>query len=621
MRCLGFLGALTLVASLGAQAPVVLATIDGPTSPEQMASQNGLAGLGDVNGDGAPDFIVGSPSWPAPHPTIVGATVAQVGKARVISGATLQPLFEITGTTNLQALGRSVANVGDLDGDGRNDVAVGAPMFGPTVPGAVPPPPQVQVWSTGTASPLFTLTSGAGGFASSNFGFSVAGAGDLGQVSGGLFVAIPDGVPDLIVGASTGNAAAVYSGAGGALMFVMDASTVNPPLPAAPYLAANEDFGGAVAGGHDVNADGIPDLLVAARLSTLGGTLPTSTSVQQAGAVFVLSGAGGAVIALILGGPGDGLGQSVAFIDDADGDGVTDFAIGATRTDVGATDSGSVTLYSGATRAPLWTTSGLVAADAFGYAVVGAGDFNGDGVSEVLVGTPTTDIGASNTGSVTLLDGASGTRFESLHGLLATDLLGRSIGFFGDGDNDGYPELLAGAPVADVGGSSTGTVSIVSFGPHLGACAAGTVPNGSGGQADVLRISGSSGASPRRVDVPVGAPFSIDFTPGPLASAPSPSYLILCIGVPLAADQTSLPGIGTLCFPAPILSPADPRLFLFSNSFVPLDPSALIATTPAAASSLPIASGLSSPVRVTLGGVTLAGSQLRIANSVLLNVR
>jgi hypothetical protein len=606
--------------TVSSQAPRVLAEVHGAVGAEQSGSPNATTSLGDVNGDGIADFAVGSPGWPMPHPTIPGATIAQVGKARVYSGATQAVLFEVTGTYNLQALGRSTADIGDVDGDGAHDLAVGAPMFGPTVPGAVPPPPQVQVWSSAAGTPLYTIVSGSGGFASTNFGFSIDGVGDVGSLVGGVYSPVPDGVPDLVVGANSGGSAAVYSGANGAFFYALSPATVNGPPPSVPWLTGADDFGGVVAGIGDVNLDGLGDFAVGARNSALGGTVLSGTTTHYSGAVFVFSGDGSLLTAL-LGAAGDGLGTGLAGVGDLNGDGVPDFVAGAVRSDVGALDAGAVTAYSGATFAALWTAPGLVAADNFGFALSGAGDLDADGVPDVVVGTPTTDIGATNSGSVVVLSGANGARLGGLDGLAATDLLGRSVSGYADVDGDGFPEILAGAPAADVGASATGTVSIISYGAFLRPAAAGGVTLPGGATHDVLRIDGSAGGLPRRVDVAVSQPFVLSAVPPPAAPT-APLYVFGFFGVPGAADEITTPFFaGPLCFAPPALAPLDPRLFLLFDSFVAVDPTAVLPAVPPGPFTLAMPAGLPLPTRVALQGVLFDGAALVRTNAILLDVR
>lgn len=599
------------------QSPVVVLDVNGIASPEALGSQNAVAGIGDVDGDGVPDFAAGAPGWPMPHPTIPGATIAGVGRAAVFSGATGAQIFSVAGTFNLQAFGKAVADVGDLDGDGVHDVAFGAPMFGPVAPGGTPPPQQVQVWSGFAHTMIYMINGGAGGFSSTSFGAAIAGVGDVGKVVGGMPSYVPDGYPDILVGAPDGNAVHLHSGADGALMYTVNAAALN--LPGQPVILTGADkFGESVAGVGDVTGDGVPDLLVGARVNALGG----AAGGFNAGAALLLSGAGGGVHALVLGAPGDVLGQSVAGLGDVSGDGVPDFAIGAVRTDVGGTDTGSVTAYSGSGLATLWTTHGLVAADQFGYALAAGGDVDGDGRTDLVVGTPTTDVGATNTGSVVVLSGATGLRLGQVNGLVASDLRGRSVGGLGDVDGDGFAEVLVGTPSSDVGGNATGSVQVVSYGLFLGDCARGNLPDGMGGTFDLIRINGTAGGPPRRVDLGLGVPFTVSFLQPPALAAPAYYYAFALVGFPNPLDAADPGfGVGTLCFLPPILAPFDTRLVLAANSLVPYDPTALFPAATPAPYAITLPAGLAFPLRVAAQGVVFDPTGILRTNAILLDVK
>jgi hypothetical protein len=477
------------------------------------------------------------------------------------------------------------------------------------------------VWSTGTQSLLSTINGGAGGFSSGNFGAAIAGVSDVGTVVGGVASSVPDGFPDVLVGAPDGNTATLHSGFDGALLRIHDASTLNPPSPGSPLLLGNDRFGHAVAAAGDVDGDGVPDILVGAPSSPLGGVVSAPPNTWYSGAAFLISGANGSVLRLFVGGPGENLGHAVAGIGDVDGDGVPDIALGAPRAAGGGTDSGSLIVYSGATGMPLWTANGVQSGDLFGHAVANAGDVDGDGVADVLVGAPASDIGANNTGSATLLSGRDGTRLGVLHGSAASDLRGRSVARLGDLDGDGFPEVLVGTPGTDVGGSGTGSVALVSFGPLLRPCAAGSLPAPGGGTWDMIRINGSAGGAPRRVDVSIGQGFSVEFTPPP-GAPPAPFYAFGFIGVPTAAEEADPGiGIGTLCFLPPLLRPTDPRLFLLANSIVAYDPTAVIPVSSPAPWTLTIPGGFPLPTQVTVQAVTTDGALLYRSNAVLLDVR
>ena len=598
---------LALAPVVAAQAPQVIGVTHGVGWQEALGFQHGLAAIGDINADTVPDFVAGAPNWAMPNPLVPGTTLASVGKVRVISGASMTQLFEIAGTAANQSVGAAVANVGDCDGDGIADFAIGAPMFAAPAAGVTQPPPQVQIWSGATWSLMRTITSGTGG----NFGGSIAGIGDVGQAGSTGYSTQLDGVPDVLIGAPAASAAAVYSGADGLLLYVLDATTLNPPLPSPPLIVAGDHFGGTVAAAGDVTGDGVADLLISVAGNTMGG--------RGAGAVLLLSGAGGAVVHVFLGGPFDCLGQSVAGVGDVDGDLVPDIAIG-TRSDVGGHDTGSVVVYSGANWAPLWTAPGLALGDLFGFAIANAGDLTGDGVADVIAGGLASDIGGASTGSAALLDGATGARLGTINGLSAGDNLGRSVAAYADIDGDGTSEVLVAAPFASIGGSTTGTVSVVSFGPYLHPCAAGTIPAPGGGTFDVIRINGSAGGAPRRVDLGSFQPFTLSFTQPPTFINQAPLYAFVVAGVPLLTDETPVTGIGLLCFPPPVLSPADPRLTLLSDSFFSPDPTALFPVSSPGSWSIPVPGGLLAPFRVAVSGIVSDGP-LYVTNTVMLNVK
>ena len=113
---------------------------------------------------------------------------------------------------------------------------------------------------------------------------------------------------------------------------------------------------------------------------------------------------------------GDLFGSSVAGVGDVDGDGLDDFFVGARQQVIGP-GAGYATVFSGATGLPLPNLSltGLAAGDQFGRAVAGAGDVNGDGVPDLIVGAPLADPGGlSSAGQVTVFSGATGAALPGL---------------------------------------------------------------------------------------------------------------------------------------------------------------------------------------------------------------
>ncbi|MFQ5692599.1 MAG: integrin alpha, partial [Nitrospinota bacterium] len=159
-------------------------------------------------------------------------------------------------------------------------------------------------------------------------------------------------------------------------------------------------FGGAVAGAGDVDGDGIPDLLVGAPLASPNG-LP------NAGSAFLFSGATGSLLRTFHGLTAfEQFGQAVVSAGDVDGDGTPEALIGAPRASAnGLTLSGSVLLFSGSTGSPLFRFDGLAQGDNMGSVVCGAGDVDGDGRADFLAGSGFADPDGHTEAGMVLLFG------------------------------------------------------------------------------------------------------------------------------------------------------------------------------------------------------------------------
>ncbi len=171
---------------------------------------------------------------------------------------------------------------------------------------------------------------------------------------------------------------------------------------------------------------------------------------------------------------------AVAALHDIDGDGVVDFAVGLPSGTPG-NSVGVAEIRSGADGAVIRQLLAPTGADLFGSALAAAGDLDGDGTTDVLVGAPGT-TSSSTAGRVSAYSGASGTLLWTAVGDSAGDLFGTAVGVFGDLDNDGTPDLMVGAPRDDAGGVDAGRVAVfsgddgtelgeqlgVSAGDHLG---------------------------------------------------------------------------------------------------------------------------------------------------------
>ena len=386
-----------------------------------------LAADGDVNGDGYDDVIVGAPS----------ATVLQSGEglARLFLGGPAGPstvsTWEARSNQWSGHLG-VVAFAGDVDGDGDDEVLVASPEYDDP---------------EGNEGAVFVHYGGPGGPAATAdlvlepdltaawLGSAVDGAGD---VDG-------DGYADVLVGAKYYTAGQTYEGA----VALWSGSATG--LAAAPTWLWDADqaatkLGAAVSGAGDVNGDGYADLLAGAPEWNAGEV--------DTGAAFVFHGSPtgpGATPAWRVTGDlvADALGTAVAGVGDVNGDGFADVVIGTPGWDGPGTDLGRAQLYLGGAgglgATPAWTVTGTQDGERLGEAVAGVPDFDGDGFDDVLVGSPLWNTGD---GRVALYLGAPDGLLREPLGRVDGDPEARfGTGLAGgDVNGDGLGDLLLGSP-------------------------------------------------------------------------------------------------------------------------------------------------------------------------------
>jgi len=379
----------------------LLLQIDGPTTAIFGSAIGNVADVGDVDGDGVGDFYVG---WP----------VADL--ARLCSGATGATLLEVAATVPTSSFGSGGVGLGDVDGDGVPDFAVGAPFLnvGSGKKG------RVRVTSGATGA---TIRSYDGHHAEAFLGDrdSLANAGDLDG----------DSIADLALldvektGTLTYSVVRVVSGATGVEFLTVKFDQVGYR---GVYLRSIANLG-------DLDGDGLPDLAV--------GGMPNNGSVSV-GRVFLLSGATGATIRYVNVGDQPGW-VVVGATDDQDGDLVPDFVVGTTDFNPPGVRIATVTLWSGATGLALASSSGAVNT-AYGRAFAAGIDADGDGARDVTIGEEGFLQGNLQVGAATTTSWLAGPPIAQITGAAVDRLFAGDVAQIDDFDGDGTNDFVSAHP-------------------------------------------------------------------------------------------------------------------------------------------------------------------------------
>lgn len=517
-------------------AVVPLANLDGPTTGFRLDSANAgersgnsVTGIGDINGDGFDDVLIGAPEFITPLTTSVdGRSYVVFGRDTTLPNNNFPSIFNLGFVGNLgyesygfkivgsgfERSGFSVSRAGDVNDDGIDDLIIGAynanggngtayVVFGrdTTLPNNNFPSPLNLATDLNNGQGFRIEGAPAGAY----LGQTVSAAGDLNG----------DGIDDLLVGASlTDNSKG--------RVYVVFGHHVGPSVnfPAVVNVAqmdgtsvvnqsgfngfridganVGDRFGYAISGAGNINGDNFGDVIVSAINGNSNGVGSGSSYVLFGHALpFGANGTGVVDISSLNGSNGikfdgaaakDYSGYSVSGGGDLNGDGVDDIVIGATGVDHdNVVDAGSTYVVFGKPQnqpfvspinlGALIDTEGFriegIITESFGSAVSILNDTNGDGIDDLLISAGS-DIGRAylvfgrkstlSPFSVSTLNTLNGIRGFRLDGVGFSDNAGRSIAPAGDVNNDGLNDLIIGAPLADPSGFIDSGSSYIVFG-------------------------------------------------------------------------------------------------------------------------------------------------------------
>lgn len=395
-------------------------------------------------------------------------------------------LREWVGEGRGEVFGWIARNIGDVDGDGIDDVATSSKGVVPTGTRDG----KVYVYSTGTGELLWSFKGEA---PDGQLGFGIEAAGDVNA----------DGVPDVVAGAPHAGYVKVFHGLTGEVLLELESDD------------KTSGFGVSVKGIGDLDGDGHSDILVGEPYQLWGNPLNGGT-LDMPGFATLFSGADGSVILRLAGEhPGDGFGSNVAgrtvdgetwfivgapnagddnrgrsyvyrgytstphfvaeaddggaefgqmfqsVLGDVDGDGVPDMYISDWADNSAARGAGKIYVLSGADGSQIFTRTGEAAGDGFGIGISDAGDVNGDGHADVITAAWQHAGGAPSGGKLYLISGADGSTMRTITGDVPGETLGFDTTNLGDVDGDGTIDFLVTSAYSAINGWHAGRVLVI----------------------------------------------------------------------------------------------------------------------------------------------------------------